>query len=655
MIESWLRAAERIAHLAAVNDARTIGIVGIDGHAGVTTISQMVCRVLSGAGSEALLVDLASPLGRRAETADEPGEGPSDRPWIKAREDGCTVMVARPTTATRHQFNDVASLKQAWNEELRTHSKVVVDLPPVLHKRNDLLGPLAAAAACDAVFLVCMQGRTAGWRLAEAVALLRTSRVNLVGVVTNAHDCPSSVEEVTADWTPVPTEGGPPEISPLQQFLQAAWRRRYLLLAPILVMLPLSIVAAKLLPVPYVATTLLLLQEPGIEGAGGTAFAVSERIEERVAGLDSLLKSHRVLAPVLAAWRKDGLASEESAGAIEDLQDRLSLKLVGLDILQIDLKGNTQHGLGRQLGDVVTRFLEALTTDQSAMTAAQLLVQERLTAWQTAERAYAATIARLSEISADATAASGQIASLEGEITAGRSDLATIEAALKRPGGASEPTEAIREQLVKKIAALEAEGRDRRALVEEYRRLEAQKPELEAAAAAAQRQYAALSAQYENAAEFPQRLLDAPERIRLIDPPGDPETPETSRLLYVLFGVAASVILGAGLAWGAELADPTLRDRHEFAAVAGVPVVAHLPRVEESGDDSAGGRRSPGPWLWVILFLGGLVLLSGMLLLHFAPVESWWAEALARLQSWIDGLTGSQSRLPEPVLSLFRR
>src|SRR5262245_28556676 len=49
----------------------------------------------------------------------------------------------------------------------------------------------------------------------------------------------------------------------LRPILQGAWRRRFLLIIPVLLMLPISVVAAKLLPVPYEARTLLLLQEPG--------------------------------------------------------------------------------------------------------------------------------------------------------------------------------------------------------------------------------------------------------------------------------------------------------------------------------------------------------------------------------------------------------
>jgi hypothetical protein len=49
----------------------------------------------------------------------------------------------------------------------------------------------------------------------------------------------------------------------LQPIVQGAWRRRFLLIIPVLLMLPISVVAAKYLSVPYEARTLLLLQEPG--------------------------------------------------------------------------------------------------------------------------------------------------------------------------------------------------------------------------------------------------------------------------------------------------------------------------------------------------------------------------------------------------------
>jgi len=43
--------------------------------------------------------------------------------------------------------------------------------------------------------------------------------------------------------------------------VQATWRRRWLLLVPILIMLPAGLIASKLMPLNYVSRSLLMLQE----------------------------------------------------------------------------------------------------------------------------------------------------------------------------------------------------------------------------------------------------------------------------------------------------------------------------------------------------------------------------------------------------------
>ena len=47
------------------------------------------------------------------------------------------------------------------------------------------------------------------------------------------------------------------------QLIETAWRRRMLLLVPLLVMLPLSILGSRLLPQTYVTKALLAMQESG--------------------------------------------------------------------------------------------------------------------------------------------------------------------------------------------------------------------------------------------------------------------------------------------------------------------------------------------------------------------------------------------------------
>jgi hypothetical protein len=652
MSEHWLMSAERIAHLAAVNGASTIGVISIDGDAGVSTLSRQICHVLSGGESKALLIDLGGPVLNATTGTIDAGESAPVWERKETGDRGYAEMVARPTTATRFIFNDVASLQRVWRDELRSHAKLVVDLPAALHQRDDLLSPLAAAASCDAVFLVCLQGRTAGPRLAEAVALLRAARVKLAGIIVNGRDY--SPDEIAAQPAPAAVARDVPEAWVGHGLLRAAWRRRYLLLVPILVMLPLSIVVAKKLPVPYATKALLLLQEPGIEGPAGTAFAVSERIEERAPGLELLLKSERVLAPAIADLKQAGLVPPDAEDATEDFQDRLSLRLVGLDILEIELQGNTQQGLGRQLGEIVTRFLAVLMTDQGAMTAGQLLVEDSLSAWRAAEQNHIAAVAKLSALLPKGLQdISGQIGLIDERLKSKQAELAAVTDELQRSTSQTQalPPQAVakKDRLVKEVAEIEAEHRKLEGLIAEYRRLEEEIPGLKADATAAQQKYATLSEQYASAAEYPQRLLDAPERIRIIERPGDPKSPETSRLLYVLFGVSASMVLGVGLAWGAEQLDPLLRDGRDFSAAAGIPVVAYLPRFESAAAPRR--RRSLRRLALFILF----VLVLSALWLWLAPPEMTAAvtapmsEPFATIRSWLAGVTNLVSTQAESL------
>jgi hypothetical protein len=195
MIEAWRRSVEKIAHHAVVRGVNVLGFTSIDGDAGVSTVSRMICEVLSRSTIAAMLVDLTSPVhddvGWRDITVTDIAwqRVPADRP-------GYSAMLARPTTGTRYLFNNVSLLQQLWKNELASHAMLVLDLPPVIQHRSDLLNPLAAAASCDAICMVCLQGRTSRSRLSEAVATLRTARVNLTHLVINQRNHETPGEQI---------------------------------------------------------------------------------------------------------------------------------------------------------------------------------------------------------------------------------------------------------------------------------------------------------------------------------------------------------------------------------------------------------------------------------------------------------------------------
>ena len=69
--------------------------------------------------------------------------------------------------------------------------------------------------------------------------------------------------------------------------------------------------------------------------------------------------------------------------------------------------------------------------------------------------------------------------------------------------------------------------------------------------------------------------FEAPERIKVIDAPVDPVVPVTpGRILFLVVGIVAGLVAGAGLAAAAEILDTRLRRQHEFEAVCEAPVVS---------------------------------------------------------------------------------
>lgn len=112
--------------------------------------------------------------------------------------------------------------------------------------------------------------------------------------------------------------------------------------------------------------------------------------------------------------------------------------------------------------------------------------------------------------------------------------------------------------------------------------IEQEQQQLERAIAAARETYEALSKRFEMArVTGALGKFEAPERIKMIDPPVEPTSPVgPGALLYMLAGLVAGFGMGGGLAFLAELLDQRIRLNSIFTFVAGVPVIARVPRAK---------------------------------------------------------------------------
>jgi len=74
--------------------------------------------------------------------------------------------------------------------------------------------------------------------------------------------------------------------------------------------------------------------------------------------------------------------------------------------------------------------------------------------------------------------------------------------------------------------------------------------------------------------------FEAPERIKLIDPPTEPTTPTTPpAILFLVFGIVGGLILGIGLATVAETLDGSLRRRDQVEKLMGVAMLSRIPAI----------------------------------------------------------------------------
>ena len=346
----------------------------------------------------------------------------------------------------------------------------------------------------------------------------------------------------------------------LRRIADASWRRRFLLLTPILAMIPLSVAAALIFPRSYETSALLLLQESGRNNPFAGDPVSPEFMQQKVPGLEALLKSEQVLAPAIGEIQAAGLKSpRDLQRAIRDLRSELSVELVGTDFLTIRLRGSKSEGLGRQLSIVLSSFLQTLLSESNGNAAQVVLTRQQQ-----------------------------QISSLEQKKAAVQRQMAGTA-----PAGANGGT---RSDLQRQLLQVDQQLTSAR---ETYDSLAKRYPQANAGVAPG--------------------ILNAPGRIKIVDAPKDPSVSTSSRAKLLLGGIAAGLLLGIALAWAAELLDPTIYDRDELVSATGLPLLAVLRRAPPiSGSAPAAakapmpkpGRRLALPLVAVAVILGVLCLLA---------------------------------------------
>lgn len=185
MIAEWLRPIEQIVIAARGANLRIVGITSPYRESGVSTLTRQVAENYGRSGIRTLLVDLTAPVSETTSFPRwTPGQ-PGALKLIKTLTAGYDRLTCLPTSETRFLFNNTELLRRTLDTELDQYAAVIVDLPPLQEEQSDLLSGLATAAICDAVFMVCVAGRSNRDELKTASDMLKTVRIRLLGIVLN--------------------------------------------------------------------------------------------------------------------------------------------------------------------------------------------------------------------------------------------------------------------------------------------------------------------------------------------------------------------------------------------------------------------------------------------------------------------------------------
>ncbi len=146
----------------------------------------------------------------------------------------------------------------------------------------------------------------------------------------------------------------------------AGWRRRYLIVIPVLMMPIIGGIVGTLTPKKYETNTTILIQEAAKQNPFLKDLTVETNLRERMAALQALLHSRHVLAAVAQRMGliSKNMPAERTSEAIAELSKSLSASLVGDDLVKITYISGNPEKMAETLRLVSIRFVERIIAPQ---------------------------------------------------------------------------------------------------------------------------------------------------------------------------------------------------------------------------------------------------------------------------------------------------
>lgn len=165
------------------------------------------------------------------------------------------------------------------------------------------------------------------------------------------------------------------------QWARAAWRRRYVIALPIVFAPFIGLAVGLIAPERYEARMTVLVQEAAKLNPFLQDLTVTTNLKARMDALTVLLHSRHVLSGVALdlGWIHDETEEDDRARAISLLSERLSVRLVGTELIELRYRAPEPERMDEVLSLVASRFLEqVLAPEKSSISDSVVFLRRRL-------------------------------------------------------------------------------------------------------------------------------------------------------------------------------------------------------------------------------------------------------------------------------------
>jgi hypothetical protein len=357
-------------------------------------------------------------------------------------------------------------------------------------------------------------------------------------------------------------------------------RRRALILAALAAAVPLAISILVLAPQEYVANAIVLTQPANQSPLSGQAPGPHRQAAtDQLRVIEAWLKSDHVFGALLPDLLDGDVPTDARARSIvmTKLRKSLEFEMIGDSVIEVRLRGDRAEGLGKKLEVILTQFVEGMIQpDSGVLSASQLIALHRRDAVRDATARFGAEL-KAAGLS-DSPALRAGLHSLDALVQEHDELARRIKGAARgKVGSAASPAateassarelSALGQRIAATRATLAVRETDLRGVEAAYRSL------IEAQAA-----MDAINRVRPTPAVNHLGIFASPERLTIAGRPKDPVVGKASGtkylaalLLFMMLGTAALIAF-------LEVLERRLKVRQDFEDIAGIPVIARLPR-----------------------------------------------------------------------------